>query len=158
MSWLSFADPSVNHQAAQNAWEPGTGAWFTRGQDFRNWLDLDQSFLWLHGTGVYILARLAFHLHILAQRVEIGHSGDLRSMSQPEAKDSGIPLSDCQTDQFLFLVSNFNSAARICSMFDTVGESMYQAADNSCIDSWRRENNPYVCHSLIPLSLPLRNL
>lgn len=52
--WLSPADPEVNHAAARELQQSGTGKWFTEGEAFRNWFSPDYSFLWLHGKRIYL--------------------------------------------------------------------------------------------------------
>lgn len=65
LSWLSAADPEVNHVAARQLQQFGTGRWFTDGETYRNWLSPDHSFLWLHGKRMCLFvsaSSIAFNL------------------------------------------------------------------------------------------------
>jgi Cdc6-like AAA superfamily ATPase len=42
-------DPKSKHDRACSSRKVGTGAWFTEGQNYRNWLITPKSFLWLNG-------------------------------------------------------------------------------------------------------------
>jgi ankyrin repeat protein len=59
VEWLSPANVTTNHKAATNLRHRDTGTWFLESESFQNWLDEDNSFLWLHaspGAGKTILA------------------------------------------------------------------------------------------------------
>ena len=38
--------------------QPGTGAWFTDGDKFNNWVSQDHSKLWIFGIGKFAMCRL----------------------------------------------------------------------------------------------------
>ena len=48
--WLAPVDFKVNHEAATKLRHQGTGNWFLQGDEFKSWLEEDNSFLWLHAT------------------------------------------------------------------------------------------------------------
>lgn len=49
LQWLPYIDYRSNHHAACGLQQPGTGVWFTEGEDFKRWQDIAGSTLWLHG-------------------------------------------------------------------------------------------------------------
>ncbi|KAL8647244.1 MAG: hypothetical protein Q9226_006514 [Calogaya cf. arnoldii] len=56
--WLDPVDFEINHGAAVKLRHQGTGKWFLQGQAFNEWLNHDNSFLWLHaipGAGKTVL-------------------------------------------------------------------------------------------------------
>lgn len=53
LGWVSRIDHQSNHHAACALQQPGTGVWFTEGQDFKGWQDKAGSVLWLHGIRTY---------------------------------------------------------------------------------------------------------
>lgn len=56
--WLSPARVELNHTAAMKLRHSGTGRWFLGSEAFRDWLDGDNTFLWIHaipGAGKTIL-------------------------------------------------------------------------------------------------------
>jgi hypothetical protein len=58
VNWLKVCDPSTNHYAARQAYEPGTGIWFVESSDFIEWRDNQNRSLWLQaipGAGKTIL-------------------------------------------------------------------------------------------------------
>jgi hypothetical protein len=42
-------DPQRAYDAAIKLHQPGTGLWFTKGDDFKDWLKVECSRLWLYG-------------------------------------------------------------------------------------------------------------
>ncbi|PGH27053.1 hypothetical protein AJ80_01239 [Polytolypa hystricis UAMH7299] len=48
-AWLKAPDPSLNHNAARESCEPGTGEWFIKGEEFLKWKDDPDQFIWIHG-------------------------------------------------------------------------------------------------------------
>ncbi|KAL8993605.1 MAG: hypothetical protein Q9169_006219 [Polycauliona sp. 2 TL-2023] len=60
--WLDPVNFEVNHGAAVKLRHQGTGNWFLQGEAFNDWLDHDNSFLWLHaipGAGKTVLVSSA---------------------------------------------------------------------------------------------------
>ena len=56
--WLDPVNFENNHDAAVKLRHQGTGNWFLNGKAFKDWLDHDNSFLWLHaipGAGKTVL-------------------------------------------------------------------------------------------------------
>jgi hypothetical protein len=53
IKWLSFADTSINHIAAQEKHEPMTGNWLMKRSEFEHWKTAPNSLLWLHGKGKF---------------------------------------------------------------------------------------------------------
>ena len=53
-SWLSPADPSTNHNIAQNVQHSGTAAWLFQGQIIVKWKS-NGSLLWIHGKRMFLL-------------------------------------------------------------------------------------------------------
>ncbi|TVY38543.1 Ankyrin repeat and KH domain-containing protein [Lachnellula occidentalis] len=49
IKWLSCTDPSSNHLAACKKCQPTTGEWFTKGSSMKEWMETQNSLLWLHG-------------------------------------------------------------------------------------------------------------
>ena len=56
--WLKPIDPYLNHNAACGKRQEGTGNWFLEGDQFREWQNSPNSFLWLHGKR---LSPYSFH-------------------------------------------------------------------------------------------------
>ena len=50
-SWIQGLDPNDDLYTAREKWQPGTGEWFTRSNDFLKWSSKANSFLWLYGFG-----------------------------------------------------------------------------------------------------------
>lgn len=70
-NWLDPVNSEVNHQAAVKVRHKGTGSWFLNGSAFQDWLNTNNSFLWLHaipGAGKTILVSSAIEL--LKERVK----------------------------------------------------------------------------------------
>ncbi|KAL8831739.1 MAG: hypothetical protein Q9170_005169 [Blastenia crenularia] len=60
--WLDPVNVEINHEAAVKLRHQGTGEWFLKGDAFKEWLQEDNSFLWLHaipGAGKTVLASSA---------------------------------------------------------------------------------------------------
>src|SRR5579862_6651619 len=55
LTWLRYIDSSEYYTRAREKLTKSTGDWFLRGE-FDVWKAKPQSFLWLHGKGVYRLA------------------------------------------------------------------------------------------------------
>ncbi|KAL8949575.1 MAG: hypothetical protein Q9222_004323 [Ikaeria aurantiellina] len=56
--WLDPVNFETNHEAAVKLRHQGTGNWFLHGNDFKTWVDDNNSFLWLHaipGAGKTVL-------------------------------------------------------------------------------------------------------
>ncbi|TVY25789.1 Ankyrin repeat and KH domain-containing protein mask [Lachnellula hyalina] len=49
IKWLSCTDPSSNHFAACKKHQPTTGEWFTKGSNIKEWMETQNSLLWLYG-------------------------------------------------------------------------------------------------------------
>ncbi|KAG0131113.1 hypothetical protein HOY82DRAFT_519449 [Tuber indicum] len=49
LNWLSPAERWRNYDAACMLRQPGTGEWLTERDDFKEWLQKDNSMLWVHG-------------------------------------------------------------------------------------------------------------
>jgi hypothetical protein len=49
LKWLDAPDPSINHSQACDKYEPGTGEWFLKSQDYQYWVSGLVPLLWLHG-------------------------------------------------------------------------------------------------------------
>ncbi|TVY35584.1 hypothetical protein LSUB1_G005613 [Lachnellula subtilissima] len=49
IKWLSCTDPSFNHLAACKKHQPMTGEWFTKGSIMKEWMETQNSLLWLYG-------------------------------------------------------------------------------------------------------------
>jgi hypothetical protein len=49
IQWLACTDSSLNHNAAHNKHQPGTGEWFIKGPNMEKWKTTQSSLLWLHG-------------------------------------------------------------------------------------------------------------
>ncbi|KAH7079932.1 hypothetical protein BKA63DRAFT_600355 [Paraphoma chrysanthemicola] len=49
LEWLAAPDPSINHRQACDKYEPGTGEWFLKSQDYQDWVSGPSPLLWLHG-------------------------------------------------------------------------------------------------------------
>ncbi|KAN0142132.1 Ankyrin repeat-containing domain protein [Lactarius tabidus] len=67
--WFSPPDPSVNYNAACEAYQKGTAAWFLQGTIFKEW-ELIDSLLWIHGkpgSGKSILSS-AIIKHVMSLR------------------------------------------------------------------------------------------
>ncbi|KAM7215691.1 hypothetical protein V8F06_008982 [Rhypophila decipiens] len=71
--WLRHVDPSPNHNAARDLYEPDTGNWVLRDPEWVSWMKLQRRCLWIHGipgAGKTILAS-----HLIEQINEaISHS------------------------------------------------------------------------------------
>ena len=51
--WLNNTNPSLEHNAACQKHEPGTGSWLVSGKTFESWMRSDNSLLWINGGGQY---------------------------------------------------------------------------------------------------------
>jgi hypothetical protein len=51
--WLDNPNPSLEHNAACQKHEPGTGSWSASGKTFESWMRSDNSLLWINGGGQY---------------------------------------------------------------------------------------------------------
>ena len=49
LEFFGTVDPAKNHHTAVKLRQPGTGVWFTDGQDFMNWVGTRNARLWLYG-------------------------------------------------------------------------------------------------------------
>lgn len=49
LGWLSAPDPYLNHTAARQRHEPGTGTWFLRSSEYQEWKSGQGRRLWLYG-------------------------------------------------------------------------------------------------------------
>jgi len=49
LNWLSPADHRKNYDTACMLRHPGTGEWLTERDGFKEWLQKDNSMLWVHG-------------------------------------------------------------------------------------------------------------
>jgi hypothetical protein len=47
--WLAHTDPNTNHNDACEKRDDDTGLWFLNGDIYKQWQQIPQSFLWLHG-------------------------------------------------------------------------------------------------------------
>ena len=74
--WLSPVDYQSNHHAAAKLRHEGTGQWFLDGSSFQQWLQTDNSFLWLHaipGAGKTVLMSSAIeYLKENVKRPDVG--------------------------------------------------------------------------------------
>ena len=52
-TWLSPADPSINHNIARKTQHEGTAVWFFRGSIFVEWKS-SGTLLWIHGKRVFL--------------------------------------------------------------------------------------------------------
>lgn len=54
-NWLSTVDASENYNNARTRHKAQTGEWLINGNDrFKNWQIEPNSFLWLHGKGIFL--------------------------------------------------------------------------------------------------------
>lgn len=51
IKWLHIANPSLEHNAARQKLQAGTGSWLVSGEKFETWMKSDNSGLWLNGDG-----------------------------------------------------------------------------------------------------------
>jgi ankyrin repeat domain-containing protein 50 len=59
LSWLSDVDPSFNYNKARDNHGKSTGDWLVDANDgFKNWKELPNSLLWLHGKGLRFIVIL----------------------------------------------------------------------------------------------------
>jgi hypothetical protein len=49
LAWLVTTDPLPNHNRARVFYEPQTGKWLSRGQEYKDWENVAFRFFWLHG-------------------------------------------------------------------------------------------------------------
>lgn len=49
IQWLSTANPAESHETAMRAHQQGTNSWFVECSDFKRWLEIEGSCLWLTG-------------------------------------------------------------------------------------------------------------
>ncbi|KAL9033596.1 MAG: hypothetical protein Q9214_007437 [Letrouitia sp. 1 TL-2023] len=49
LAWLSPIDTETNYKRACHLHQPGTGQWFLKREEFKNWASGGGSFIWLHG-------------------------------------------------------------------------------------------------------------
>jgi hypothetical protein len=52
--WLSPADVDANHKAAGKLRHEGTGKWFLKSDEFKNWLSSEDAFLWVNAIGMLL--------------------------------------------------------------------------------------------------------
>lgn len=74
--WLKSPDPTVDLNIASSLRYADTGKWFVQGSAYTDWLNLDNSFLWLYGfagCGKSVLCSTAIH-HALRRRQESAES------------------------------------------------------------------------------------
>jgi hypothetical protein len=51
--WLAAPDPSSNQNDACKLRQPITGTWFVNGEEFKQWKNTLNSFIWLHGIRAF---------------------------------------------------------------------------------------------------------
>jgi hypothetical protein len=64
--WLSAPDPLSTHITSRRNCQPHTGQWFVKGNQFKQWRESPNSFLWIYGIRrfsnpymqIYILSQL----------------------------------------------------------------------------------------------------
>lgn len=49
LEFFGTVDPTKSHNTAIGVRQPGTGIWFTDGQDFKHWVETRNARLWLYG-------------------------------------------------------------------------------------------------------------
>lgn len=47
--WMAASDTSHKYKAARESHQAGTGSWLIQGTQFRDWRDVPNSILWIHG-------------------------------------------------------------------------------------------------------------
>jgi hypothetical protein len=63
LHWLSSVDPSSNYNSARKKHQSSTGDWLVlRNEEFRNWMQTENSLLWLNGKGGWIPSNTFVHL------------------------------------------------------------------------------------------------
>jgi hypothetical protein len=53
LEFFGTVDPTKSHHTAIGLRQPGTGIWFTDGQDFKYWIETRNARLWLYGIRKY---------------------------------------------------------------------------------------------------------
>lgn len=66
LSFFGTVDPGKNQRTGMNLLHPGTGLWFTDGDEFKSWRDNSHSRLWIYGIPgagkTILMARIIDHL------------------------------------------------------------------------------------------------
>ncbi|KAF7902945.1 hypothetical protein EAF00_002847 [Botryotinia globosa] len=128
IEWIAPYDPSQRHQEiATKLRQPGTGQWFTKGDEFKCWLNEKASKLWLYGIRLaffycdYKDTRTQDPLNILGSLVKQLVLADRRGFAELEA----CWVNYCPNEDIG--ISNTVSAERLCELlqdisrhFDTV--------------------------------------
>ena len=63
---LNNTNPSLEHNAACQKHERGTGSWLVSGKTFESWMRSDNSLLWINGGGQYHRCLTPFNIKLLS--------------------------------------------------------------------------------------------
>lgn len=119
MKWLSTVDSTSNQSAARLKHEPETGNWLLESESFKNWLNGEKQFLWIHGipgSGKTVLCST------LINHVQRNQETDVRGLAYFyfDFKDSDKQVLD------RFLRSIVAQLSRQLSSFPTVLQDFYR--------------------------------
>jgi hypothetical protein len=134
LQWLSPVDPSISHEAALKIRQAGTNNWFLSCNEFENWRDSENSFLWLSGrpgSGKTILISSAIHsLQQSSDETELPllayYYCDFRS---PETRDL-LNLAGSLLAQICFKLGSFPAALDEAFEWSKMSASPYSQRTN----------------------------
>jgi len=146
VKWLATTDPSVNHSAAREKWEEGTGDWFISSTKFSGWFSRPRSSLWLHGipgAGKTILCSTVIE--------------NVRLLSNPTDICAFFYFDSSSTDVSKQMVSNMFSSFLSQISSNTIPRAVYQLYEQ-CHHGTRSPSLDELVKTLLACDLEGRRL